>query len=419
MIFNLRRPRQLSVCVALFATFVGGSSISFAGLLRVESESLFSGRNGADFKAEAPMYEFLSSSYVSNPHDFEFNTNFSVFEDPAKSKHQFDLYIFDLAYSPVQDVLTFRAGRSFNVHTSTRTTTTDSLGADLALFDKRIKFGTMAGVERKLLNASLDSTTQFVSNNIQYRSSSKTPLFLKAKYQFRNVPNLSNQHLVGGSLQKPFDVAWSPEFLLNSEVNAQTHVLNIGEGGFDLYPTTRLSIRVRGMTYESGPQDDVPDPLYSIFSMGRLYEGSLQLDYQFHSAFSSSVAFAYDDYLLQANVRTQGYRAELGSRFNKNFFAASNTVHYFYSYGGKAFGDRIRLIENLTDKLEFTQGLDVSDYDKVTSSHRVALNSDAGLGYSFTDRLKLNVGGELNSNNSLRTDVRGVAKLTYLLWKEI
>ncbi|MGK5088812.1 hypothetical protein WDW86_14740 [Bdellovibrionota bacterium FG-2] len=419
MILTLCRARQFIVCVAVIAAFLGGAHRGFAGLLRVESESLFFGRNGTDFKAEAPMYEFLSSSYVSNPHDFEFNTNFSVFGDPAKSKSQFDLYIFDLAYSPVQDVLTFRAGRSFNVHTSTRTTTTDSLGADLALFDKRIKLGTMAGVERKLLNASLDSTTQFVSNNIQYRSSSQYPLFLKAKYQYRNMPNLPGQHLVGGAVQKPFGSFWSPEFLLNSEVNAQTFVLNIGEGGFDLYPTTRMSVRWRAMTYESKPDDDVQDPLFSIFSLGRLYETSLQLDYQFNSVFSSSVAFAYDDYLLQAALRTYGYRAEWGSRFHKRFLTATNTAYYFFSYGGKAYGDRIKFREDLTDKLEFTQGVDVSYYEKVTSAQRLALNVEGWIGYSFTDRLKFNVGGEFNSNNSLRYDARGIAKLTYLLWKEI
>lgn len=392
-----------------------------AGLLRVESQSLFSARNGEDQRAERPMYEFMEGSYVSSRRDLEVNTNFGVFADPLRSASDFNLYLMDVAYSPIPDLVTVRAGRSFNVRTSLRTTTTDSVGADWAFFEKRVKAGAELGVERKRLRTSLDTASNFAGGHVSYRSASLYPLFLGTKYTFRRpaVQPAANQHLVSLAAQKPLPGRWSPELLSNVEISADPGRLNLGEAGLDLYPSYRTALRWRALIYDVRPTDDHEEPIFTIFSMGRLYETSVQAEHQFVPSFSSSLTAAYDDYLLQERLRTSGYRLELGSRFSRRFLTVSNAAYFVKSYGGEVLGDRLSFMEELSDRVQLDQISDVTYYQKVTSSKRYALNFEGRLGVWLWDRFKLNTGLEFNNNNSSRYDFRAVAKLTYLLWKEI
>lgn len=411
----------LSAGIALGLVLGAGARTASAGLLRMESQSLFSARNSDTQQTELPMYEFFESSYVSDLRDFEMNANFGVFAEPMLPTQDFNLYILDMAYSPVKDRVTVRAGRSFNVRTSIRTTTMDSVGADWQLFEKRVKVGVLAGVERKLLRGSLDSTTDVAGAHASYRSASMFPLFLGTKYMFRNptVSSFPKQHLASLSAQKPLPGKWSPELLANSELNVGPGRLNLGEAGFDLYPTSRTALRWRALTYDAKSDDDIEEPIFSIFSMGRLYETSAQADYQFNAAFSSSVSMAYDNYLLQPGTRTSGYKLDLDTKFSRKIFTINNTAYFFQSYGGEAYGDRVRLRENLTDRTQLDQVADVTYYEKITSSKRFAVNLESWLGVWLWDRFKLNSGVEFNINNNQWYDFRVAAKLTYLLWKEL
>ena len=71
----------------LFVTFGTWISVpSYAGLFRLESETLTSARNSEDLKFELPSYEFLSANYMSSLRDFEANADISVFADPVQSR---------------------------------------------------------------------------------------------------------------------------------------------------------------------------------------------------------------------------------------------------------------------------------------------------------------------------------------------
>ncbi len=395
---------------------------AIAGLLRVDSESFLSARSGTDLRRNVPLQEFMQASYISDNRNIEANTAFSFYGDPlTPGVSGFDLYLLDAVFEPIPDFMTVRMGRTFNVHTSSRTSTTDSIETDYSLFGKRVKLGAMAGVERKFYNVSIDSTANFIGGHVQYRSSSMYPLFLQTKYHRRSLASrdIQPQHLLAFSGRKQFAGKWSPEFLASSELDVTPGNLNIGEAGFDLYPSSRLFVRTRGMTYFAEPSKYIEQPIFTLFSSGRLYEGMVEFGYQFSSALTASTAMAYDVYKLENSSNANGYRLEAGLRHRGKFNSTNDSFYFIKSYGGNVYGNRLLLNQEVTDKLHFEEVIDLAYYSKVTSSKRAAVDLQGWLGYWLWSSFKLNMGGEFQSNNYVNYDIRAIAKLTYLLWKEI
>jgi hypothetical protein len=392
-----------------------------AGLLRVESQTLFSARNNQAQQLEKPLYEFFESSYVADSRIFEFNTDFSLSAAPGQAQNEANLYILDVVYRPVPEIVSVRAGRSFNSETAIRTATTDSIRVDWSLLSKRVTTGATLGIERRLVQNTLDAEWHIIGAHLDYRSSSAFPFFLGSKYVYRKpyTGAASVQHLLGVSAHKPIVGGWSPELLANTETSLSASRLNRGEVGVDLYPSLKTSLRWRLLTHEVDGNGESPSPIFSTFAVGRLYETSGQFEYIFNRALSASILAAYDNYLLQLGDRTQGYRVELESKYSSGKFGIGNSLYFFKSYGGLVYGDRIRFRQSLSDRVQLDQAADITYYEKITSSQRPAINLEAWIRVWLWDRFRLDWGAELNSNNHQRYDARIAAKLTYLLWREL
>ncbi|MGZ3712967.1 MAG: hypothetical protein ACXVBE_14480, partial [Bdellovibrionota bacterium] len=229
----------------------------------------------------------------------------------------------------------------------------------------------------------------------------------------------SVENLVQLSSTKALTLPWSPELIFDSQSNIGKSNLDRLETGFDLYPTLNSFVKLRGMTYDVLPDTGVEQPIYSIFSLGRLYEGRIQFEKKLRRDLIASLSAFYDNYLYQENRRTKGYGLELETKYRGDGFNFTDTAYSFRSYGGNVLGNRVRVEKETFKNHELYGVLDLTHYEKVTSSKRFATNVECGWGSILGNRFKLNVGGELNSNNILKYDLRAVAKLTYLLWSEI
>ncbi|MGK5083764.1 hypothetical protein WDW37_10715 [Bdellovibrionota bacterium FG-1] len=413
--------RILAFGIGLVSATTGLTFPCQAGLFRLESETLTSARNGDDLKFELPSYEFLSATYVSTLRDFEVNSDLNVYADPVKSHDTLNVHLLNLSYSPVHDVLNITAGRVFDIQRSVRSSVLDTAAIDLFLFEKQIKIGTFAGKERHLELAQWTPSATLLGAYASYMGASMFPLYTKAKYQHRIFERdlNSQEDLIQVSAQKPFPGGWSPEYLADTEINLGTSHLNRLSAGINLYPTYRTSLRWRAETYELQPIDGVEQPIFSIFSQGRLYETSVQAEYRFSPHFSTSFSLAYDNYVNQSPDRTDGIKAEADFRYRRNHSSVSNSFYALQSYGGQVYGDRLVLTQKLTDLLELAEAVDFAFYNKVTSSKRAAFSSQLELTQSLSNRLRLTLGGEMNSNNSVTYDARAFAALKYLMWTEI
>lgn len=405
---------RLTLCMLILGF---GASHLEAHLLRIDSQSLFSVRNSTSEDLELPLYEFIEGHFSTADKNFELNTNFGA---SNRTDRNFDLYILDAAYRPLPQ-LQIKAGRSFNTRTAIRTLATDSVSLDYDLIPRQVQVGLMSGIERKTLKHNFKSTARFLGAYAQYRRPSRFPFFVSTKYMLREpAPNAPAQHLVGVGLQKPLMLAWSPEVLANAEVHLGSKKrLNLAEAGVDLYPTYETALRLRGMVFETSRDEELEDPIFSIFSLGRLYEASAQIEHRFLNPLILSLSGAYDNYLIQENQRTHAFRGELGAKLSLDFISISDWVYFFHSMGGVAYGNRTKLNKRLSDRFNVDLVSDFTHYDKVTSVEAWAQSHQAWLGIWLYKRFKLDTGFEFNSNNDFKYQCRGIARLTYLLWKEL
>ena len=396
------------------------SSVTHAGLFRLESETLSSARNDADGVLEAPFYEFLSANYASLNRDLIVDMSLSVFADPIHRRNDFVFHLLNLSYKVVPSFMSLNLGRNFDADRAIRPKTLDTVGVDIELFDKAVSFGSFFGQERRLEYKQWQPTAIVFGGHLSYISPGRLPVLVRTKLQKRTFKfgDARSETLFEGSASKSFAGAWSPELLLDSEVNVVSKNLNRLSGGFNLYPDYRLAVRLRAESYLVREEDALEKPIFSIFSQGRLYEAALQAEYQLRSDLIGSVAAAYTNYVYQQPLRTDGARLELDLRYRHRLGSLGNSIYVLRSYGGEVYGDRLTLAQHLTDRLTLTEGLDIAYYRKITSSQRPALNSELELSFLATNRLTCTLGGEFNSNNQLRYDARVFFQLIYRLWAE-
>ncbi len=410
----------------LFITVLFFSFLSIncqAGLFRAESETLNSIRVNDKNKTEAPTYEFVSASFVNEKRDFEINSDFSMFADPTgNASNKAYLYIMDARYSVVPDFMTIRCGRSFDVVNTVGPSSVDILSAEFYLMNKQVRLGAFVGIERKLESFDSDLHSNIAGVRADYHSDDRQPLYLSTKFEQRvNVSNNNSmEDLLQFSGKKPLPGAWNPEFIIDSVSDVYNSNLNRLEFGFDVYPSIVTFSKIRFMTYDVLPQTGIEQPIFSLFSTGPLYEGRYQFEKKLSPKFTGSFSVFYDDYLLVGTQRTSGLGGEIEGKFlHDSGTKFNNVVYYFESYGGTAIGDRIGAQTETSKKNEFYGLLDMTYYEKITSSRRGAFTGEAGWTRYLGQKFKLTLSAQASSNNVLKEDFRSVARLTYLLWDEI
>jgi hypothetical protein len=415
-----RRNRISQGWQVVLLSMLACSSVQ-AGLFRLESETLMSARNDDDLKFELPSYELLSANYINSDSSLECNSDMSLFADPVQARNRLNVHLLNFSYEAIPDSVRVTGGRMFGMQNSLRSTTLDSLGLDMFYLRKRLRVGAFAGRERRLELAEWNPSASVIGGSASYLSDSLHPLNARLKLVHRTFDSASSksESPLEGAVSREFEGAWSPEVLVDAEMDASSGMLNRAAAGVNLSPSLRSTLRWRAETYDLAPTAGIEKPIFRIFSQGRLYETSVQSEYQLSRGLIGALTVAYDNYLLQEGDRTDGLKLE-GDIFIKGRYAhLEDSVYYLSSYGGWLVGNRAVVGWKFRDGMELIQALDVAYYEKVTSSKRVAFNSITEFQTDLSRRLKLSVGGEYNSTNVLTYDVRAFAALKYLLWVEI
>ena len=365
-----------------------------------------------------PSYQYFSAAYESDTRRLLLNTDFGLYQGPDVGPANFNLYLVDLSYVPIEDRLSVRIGRSFDTSHLIGAASVDALSVDLYAWKKRITLGAIAGAEHTLEAGMILPYAWTLGAHLYYRQAEENPWFLTAKVQRRIYRDGVNpiENTVEGALSKPLALPGAPELLLDAVVNLDQNNLDRAEAGVDFYPGLWTSGRLRLLSVNLLPNTGIEQPIFTIFSAGRLYEALGQFEWRITRAFTLSVALAWDDFQLNALSRSQGYRTEVQGRVESGAHGLVDTVYYLQSYGGRVVGNALRYNFRLTRQLDWSAAGDLSYYQKVTASTRTALALQSGVSIWFWRDLKLDLMGEFNSNNDLVYDWRLFAKLTFLRW---
>lgn len=395
--------------------------IAYAGLVRVESNSVFSSYRGEDLAMKTPLMEFFEAHYNDNQKKLRLSTNFSVIADPMNERaSEFSLYALDGSYEAIPDRARITFGRSFKTFSTIRPIVMDSVESEFYFFEKRLTTGVFTGVERKFESlGSPERKSNSVGAYASYRRSSFFPLTMTARLQhFDLVPSGAKADFTSFSVHQPLGGALSPELMANTEFQLDRGAMSRTEAGVDLYPTHRSSLGFRFLTYDLSTPVGADESIFEVFSEGRLNEASIKAGYQFSPQLSGNVGLSFDRYVIQRDRETDGRKFELGAAVSLGVFELNDFVYFLESYGGRAIGDKILINWKVTDRWKCFGLVDYVLYEKITSSKRSALNTQLGATAWLKNAFRLDIGGEFNNNNIDRDDFRFFTRLTYLLWQE-
>ena len=395
------------------------------GILRLQSDSMFSLRNDYLQKLEMPFYEYMGANYETFNRSLIFDSNFSVYANPKKSgESDFELYLLNASYEIIPDKLIVQAGRTADFTKSAGSLLSDQLSLRYNLFERQGSVGVYYGIERDLnadtqIGIQKNEEVKQLGTKFDYHTAGTSPNYLETKLQKEIKHNYSEDYATVGIHGPLVPEIWGSEFLFSGEHNLTQSQTRRLETGLDFYPSMKLANRWRFLSYKSRPLiGEEHDPIFSVISRGRLYEITTLVDYLLLSNITLSGSLSFNDYLLQETTRTQGYRTEFNFNYSNNSFKLYDKFYYFQSYGGKIYGSRVAALLHLFSPYELSGSADVTYYEKVTSAKGLAISSDLLLGKTFKD-FKWQIGSEFNTNNILTYDFRFLTKLSYNGWQVI
>lgn len=391
-------------------------------LFRAESESLLTVQQNEKKQMISPFYEFISTSYLTDKKDFVVESNFSFYTEPLQDSSQkdFKLYLLSVKKEVIPDLMSIKVGRTLDIENSIGPASLDMLSSEFYFMNKQLRVGGYLGVERPLDGAVDKPSNDIWGTHLQYYTNDMLPYMFNLKFVQKTYSNNnpSKENFLDFSTKKSFNVTWNPEWLFDAQYNASESHLDRLDTGVNLFPSIRSHAQVRVMSFDLLPITGREPPVFSIFSLGRLSEARILWENQVHPQWITSFSLFGDDYLIQENQRTQGTGFENEWRYLMETGILSNVLYYFKSYGGYALGYRIRATHNIEKKSELYLLGDMTYYEKITSSHRSAFNSEVGWSRYLDPQWKLSFAGEVNSNNTIQYDFRVIAKLLFVFWRE-
>ncbi|GIL17407.1 MAG: hypothetical protein BroJett040_11580 [Oligoflexia bacterium] len=402
----------------LSGIFLALSSIAEAGLLRTQSETYFSQRTGDNKKLETPIYEQFSATYLTTARTGQFDMNFGYYYDFSKNIYDFDLHLLKGDFHFDQSHLSM--GRQFETFHLIKATIIDSVSYDYQ-FSPFIRAGVVAGKARQFELGSDEKEALISGVYADLQTENVFPWRSGLHFENRDFSSTerSRQNWVKWSLKKEWPITLHPEFLFNIEENLDHSKGYRREAGVDFYPNLNSSYGVRAQVYHLDSGEFWEDPISSIFTQGEVQEVSGLFHYLLTPEWSTGFDLGYDQYLVQQNQKTTGYRAEWSLKWTRDGRGIENSVFRISSFGGWVNGNKLRVTYPWTDKFDFEFNQDYVQYQKVTSAQSLASSTQAGMGYWLWRQCRLWVAAELNSNHFYSQDVSFLTRLTIYDWREL
>ena len=391
-------------------------SMAFAGTVRIDSTTAFSSFEGDDLKADTPLYELFEAHYLSDSRRAELNTHFSLLNNQSRSTSQFDLYSLDAVIWALPESLKISFGRSFHTHMTVRPHLLDSLAIESFFLNKRLRVGGYLGIEKS--PEDLDGQKSKITGlSLGYTSSDVFPFTSSLRLEHQEFSSVLRDRLKV-AFQKPFEFAYSPELMLDFERDLQFNQWTRSEFGVDFYPSLKTTMGLRYQVYELDPLTGGEDPILNILSQGRVTEVGIKLGYLLSRDLYGSYYLAKTDFLMLPGYVAAGERQQLSLDLKLETFQPNLSLYKITSYGGWVQGARGGVTVKLNSLNEIFVMSDYANYEKITSSKRTAISNQFGISNFSLSPFRIDILGEMNSNNSHYEDRRFLIKLSTLYWRE-
>jgi hypothetical protein len=360
---------------------------------------------------EFPFLEYLSAgARVQNVGTFDFSLK--GFGDPLIKSSSFDLYSARIILDKLADSLTVTLGRqnmlgnySFNV----------ADGANIAFHPNFIlNFEAYAGFVRFFELHEFKDWNFTGGGKILLNGIKNTYCAVEIRYE--KIKDLQDWVEVGFLASRSFDTTLNPKIIAGGNFNITDKMISDASLDFSIDPVERLNMSLGAARYNFKKNDlDPAEDIFRIFSLGPLLEFRESVTFALTENVSLFETFSAEKYDYDYIESDLGYLGKIGA----NLLAIDKRLKadgYFYlgvSYGGKIYGGSAYGEFKITESLFAGLKAGVLRFDKVTGEKGNASSICADLGYRILNGLDVKLGGEYNSNDDFKRDLRGNLMVRY------
>lgn len=391
---------------------------SFAGLLRIESNTFFAKRTGDDLKSESPLFEEFQTTYVGQENQLKFDFDFGYTYDFNKALYNLDLNQLNFQSDIPKTDVHVSAGRTFETYHLIKSSTVDSVAVDYKLFNNQLKTGVLFGLLRNYEFDKYTGKAPVYTWYGDFKTAERYPITVGLKFEDADYSDFAR------SKYQTAKISLKKE-LQNAEVYGNYQkALTFGSSfrktlGLNFYPAYDWNYGLEVQEYQKNKMEGFEQSIFNTFSLGKMRELTTSLGHAFSSKFYSGLSLSYDEYPLQINEKTTGEKIDWNTNFRTQSLGIKTDVFYLKSFGGNAYGYNVNGQYSYNDFIDLLMENEWVKYQKITSEKNKAGMIRFGAGTHAIAPFRIQALGEVSSNNYYSEEWAFLLRLTIADWREI
>ncbi len=244
-------------------------------------------------------------------------------------------------------------------------------------------------------------------------------------YELHDPEDFSSRHFLNISFNRVIPFTDYADIYTRAEIDIEKGNLASLTSGMGITLLKTLHANLEYITYEMDKDDDEfkLDPIFDLFSDGRLHQGKLGITYLPTSYLEIKASYTFSRYEVLDDVTTYGNIAKVGLSWDFWIDHGVRAFNGFYYIDGRdddfTFGMNLDISKEIYRGWEMEFAFAYAYYDKLTNQDGNAFSYIIGSEYLIMRNLALRTDLEINTNPDFDDDVRITLGLSYYFAKNI
>ena len=244
-------------------------------------------------------------------------------------------------------------------------------------------------------------------------------------YELHDPEDFSSRHFLNISFNRVIPFTDYADIYTRAEIDIEKGNLASLTSGMGITLLKTLHANLEYITYEMDKDDDEfkLDPIFDLFSDGRLHQGKLGITYLPTSYLEIKASYTFSRYDVIDDVTTYGNIAKVGLSWDFWIDHGVRAFNGFYYIDGRdddfTFGMNLDISKEIYRGWEMEFAFAYAYYDKLTNQDGNAFSYIIGSEYLIMRNLALRTDLEINTNPDFDDDVRITLGLSYYFAKNI
>ncbi len=244
-------------------------------------------------------------------------------------------------------------------------------------------------------------------------------------YELHDPEDFSSRHFLNISFNRVIPFTDYADIYTRAEIDIEKGNLASLTSGMGITLSKTLHLNLEYITYEMDKDDDEfkLDPIFDLFSDGRLHQGKLGITYLPTSYLEIKASYTFSRYEVLDDVTTYGNIAKVGLSWDFWIDHGVRAFNGFYYIDGRdddfTFGMNLDISKEIYRGWEMEFAFAYAYYDKLTNQDGNAFSYIIGSEYLIMRNLALRTDLEINTNPDFDDDVRITLGLSYYFAKNI